>query len=129
MESEGRNGTVTAFRHPFLQTWGLSVGEFFCIFIFFLSNAVKDHFFDKEIEENTNDKTQKFSPFIFFPASILHILHRCFIFLSLIFTTPSSYQMICGSKLIFTCLLSRIFLKRILPWYKWLSVLIMVIGE
>ena len=132
MESEGRNGTVTIFRHPFLQTWGLSAGEFSCLFIFFLWNSVKDHFCDKKMEENDPKKpkkTQKFNPFIFLPASIMHVTFRCFIFLSLTFTTPGSYQMLAGTILVFTCILSRIFLKRILSWIKWLGVLIIVNGE
>ena len=129
LESEGRNGTVTIFRHPFLQTWGLSVGEFGCLFIFFLWNSVKDHPLDKDIDEVTKPKTQKFSAFIFLPASIMHVTFRCFIFLSLTFTTPGSYQMLAGTILVFTCILSRIFLKRILSWIKWLGVLIIVIGE
>ena len=114
----------------FIECCAMVGGLFFCLFIFFLWNLVKDHLFDKKIEEDDNkSKAQKFSPFIFLPASIMHVIFRCLIYLSLINTTPASFQMIAGSVLVFTCILSRIFLKRILTWIKWLGVFIIVIGK
>ena len=132
MESEGKNGTVTVFRHPFVQCWGLSVGEFSCLLLFFLWNAIKGYFSDNDDndeKEKSKSKSSKFNPFIFLPASILHLTYRCLIFLGLNFTTPSSFQMLSSSNIIFTCILSRIFLKRILTWTKWLGVLTIVIGK
>ena len=129
LESEGRNGTETVFKHPFLQCWGLSVGEFACILIFLIWNSIKDHISDEEIQEATKKPKSSFSPFLFLPAAILHLTSRSLIFLALTFTTASSFQMLSGSNIIFTCVLSRIFLKRVLPWTKWLGVLTIVIGD
>ena len=160
LSSEGKNGDVHLFRHPFLQTWGLSVGEFSCIII---SLALKAWKSKKETpDQDTNnegwsfiiiysDETDfiqfyfrntcpakfifiismttcffkekpQFNPFIFLPAAIFHQSSRCLIFLSLTFTSASSYQMLSGSNLIFTCIWGRIFLKKPLPWHKWMGV-------
>ena len=139
--SEGKDGKNHVFRHPFLQTWGLSVGEFACIFITLGWNFWKDYrsknVHKETTTENNNEvkdaKTQskaelEFSPFIFLPAAIFHQGSRCLIFMALIFTTASSYQILSGSNLIFACILSKIFLKKVLPWHKWIGVLI-IIGE
>ena len=137
--SEGKNGKSHIFRHPFLQTWGLSVGEFACIFITLVWNlwkgqGTKNDQNDTTTENNNKVKDTKtqskeeleFSPFIFLPAAIFHQGSRCLIFMALIFTTASSYQILSGSNLIFACILSKIFLKKVLPWHKWIGVLIII---
>ena len=95
--SEGRNGTAIfnddeqcssderLFRHPFLQTWGLSVGEFACILIFLPWNAYKNR--KSKVEDETVKKPVKFNPLIFLPAAIMHCSSRGLAFLSLTFTT------------------------------------------
>ena len=130
-ESEGTNGKTKPFRHPFLQCWGLTLGEFTCMFIFFIVNILKKYF--KRNSENESDVQEQsslpFNPFLFLPASILHITSRSFSYIALTQTTASSFQILCGCNLIFTCILSRIFLKRILLWTKWLGVFIIIIGK
>jgi hypothetical protein len=37
IESENREGNVTAFNHPFLQSGFMFVGEFMCLIAFFIS--------------------------------------------------------------------------------------------
>ena len=137
--SEGKNGKNHIFRHPFLQTWGLSLGEFACFFItigwnFWKGRATKNDENDSTTENNNEVKDAKtqskeelaFSPFIFLPAAIFHQGSRCLIFMALIFTTASSYQILSGSNLIFACIFSKIFLKKVLPWHKWIGVLIII---
>ena len=58
LSSEGKNGDVHLFRHPFLQTWGLSVGEFSCIII---SLALKAWKSKKETpDQDTNNEEWSF---------------------------------------------------------------------
>ena len=122
--SEGKNGTTKPFRHPFLQCWGLTLGEFSCLFIFFIGNILKKS--ETEVQEQNKSA---FNPFLFLPASILHTISRSFMYIALTQTTASSFQIICGCNLIFTCVLSRIFLKGILSWTKWIGVFIIIIGK
>ena len=123
-ESEGKNGTIRTFRHPFFQCWGLTLGEFSCILIFYFGNVLKK--FETDVKEPNKPS---FNPFLFLPASIMHVINRSFVYIALTQTTASSFQIICGCNLIFTCILSRIFLKRILSWTKWLGVFIIIIGK
>ena len=107
----GINGEERPFRHPFLQTWALSVGEFTCILIFLAWNAFKRNH-SKSYEVNDDDKVEEsnsqqgFSPLLFLPPAILHLTSRCLGYLSLTLTTASSYQMLAGSNLVFTCIFS-----------------------
>ena len=101
---------------------------------FWRGQATKNEENDSSTENNnkvTDAKTQskeelKFSPFIFLPAAIFHQGSRCLIFMALIFTTASSYQILSGSNLIFACIFAKIFLKKVLPWHKWIGVLIII---
>jgi len=126
-ESEGRNGTTKAFRHPFLQCWGLTLGEFSCILFFFFGEILNQLKKSNGVEQS-HSNARSFSPFLFLPASLLHIANRCFMYIGLTLTTASSFQIMCGCNLIFTCALSRIFLKNILSWTKCIAVCIIVIG-
>ena len=50
------------------------------------------------------------------------------LYVGLSLTSASSYQMIRGSTIIFTGLASRVFLRKHLFWYKWVGMLIILIG-
>ena len=121
--SEGKEGKSHIFKHPFLQTWGISVGEFSCILLKLAWNLIKNR---SSYSETENNNQIDYSCFLFLPTAILHQGSRCLIYMSLIFTTASSYQFLSGSTLIFTCIFSKIFLRKALPWYKWFSIVIIV---
>ena len=121
--SEGKEGKNHIFKHPFLQTWGISVGEFSCILAISTWSLIKNRNCHNETENNNQ---LDHSYFLFLPTAILHQGSRCLIYMSLIFTTASSYQFLSGSTLIFTCIFSKIFLRKALPWYKWFSIVIIV---
>ena len=55
LSSEGKNGDVHLFRHPFLQTWGLSVGEFSCIIISLALKAWKSKKETPDQDTNTEE--------------------------------------------------------------------------
>ena len=124
--SEGKNGTTHIFRHPFLQTWGLSFGEFTCILISIAWSLFKTRNSNDESETATNNELE-FSPFIFLPAAIFHQTSRCFISMALVFTTASSFQILSGSNLIFACIFSKIFLRETeITMHKWIGVFIIL---
>ena len=121
--SQGKEGKNHIFKHPFLQTWGISVGEFSCILLILAWSLIKNR---NCLNETENNNQLDYSYFLFLPTAILHQGSRCLIYMSLIFTTASSYQFLSGSTLIFTCIFSKIFLRKALPWYKWFSIVIIV---
>ena len=102
----------------------------------------KDDFNPKEhLEENnlknkneTNNGDElssklgwKKSWILFFPA-LCDILASTVLYIGLSLTKASSYQMLRGSVIIFTGLLSRIFLNRRLKWYQWLAMAVILLG-
>ena len=125
-ESVGINQESHPFQHPFLQCWGLSVGEASCFILFLVSNAFKKR--NDIHEDSKKDDCSSFSPFLFIPAAILHLTSRILIFIGLLLTSASSFQMLSGCNLIFTCIFSRIFLKKSLPWYKWFAIFVITSG-
>jgi len=148
LKSVGIDGEERYFHHPFLQAWGLSIGEFICILIYFAFNYLrKSTTLDNEEEkQNLNEKNESqkkeenieernespkkksFSPFLFVPPAIMHLISRSLGYMALTLTSASSYQIISGSNLIFVCILSRIFLKKILTWTKWIGVFFISMG-
>jgi len=124
--SVGQDGEEREFKHPVLQCWGLSVGEAACILLFLTDNFLKER---RRREKETEEKEKiPFNIFLFVPPAILHLTSRVFTFIALTLTTASSFEMLTGTNLIFVSILSRVFLKRVLPWYKWFAILVISIG-
>ena len=78
-------------------------------------------------ETEVKDKTP-FNIFLFIPPAVLHLTSRIFTFIALTLTTASSFEMLTGANLIFVSILSRIFLKKSLTWYKWFAILVISVG-
>ena len=124
--SVGRDGEEREFKHPVLQCWGLSVGEAICILLFLAINFCKEQRQRKK-ETEVKEKTP-FNIFLFLPPAVLHLTSRIFTFIALTLTTASSFEMLTGTNLIFVSILSRIFLKKSLAWYKWFAILVISVG-
>ena len=122
-DSTGIDGTTRKFQHPVLQCWGLSLGEASCILLLLAYYALR-----KQPDPQEKAEKRSFNPLLFIPAAILHLTSRVLCFLGLILTSASSFQMLSISNLIFTCLLSKIFLHKSLPWYKWFGICVITIG-
>ena len=124
LSSEGSNKKNHLFIHPFLQLWGLAVGEFACIVLCLFWYLVKKQKADSSNE--SEGKRKKINPFLLFPPAMMEIFMLSTFFIALIFTTASSFQILSGANLIFGCIFSRIFLKRKLDLYQWIAVFITI---
>lgn len=71
---------------------------------------------------------QTFNPFIFWVASICDMLSTCLSYIALNYTSASSFQMLRGSVMVFTAILSVAFLRRRLTWKHWMGILTVVAG-
>ncbi|CAF1368669.1 unnamed protein product, partial [Didymodactylos carnosus] len=141
--------TNGSFEHPFLQATGMFLGEFLCLLVFKLiwystarhridqlklyetdvsSVAIKYWPINVKRETKLVEGDQKFNPLIFWVASIFDMLSTCLGYIALNYTTASSFQMLRGSVMIFTALLSVAFLGKKLTLYHWLGILTVVIG-
>ena len=71
---------------------------------------------------------QNFNPFIFWIPSICDMLSTCLSYVALNYTSASSFQMLRGSVMVFTALLSVVFLRKKLSVFHWLGIVTVVSG-
>ena len=130
LKSEGSDGIVRHFRHPVLQVWALTLAEFICLFLIPIISVYNFYVKSTLNEYNNLPSSEQFTTsytiWIFAPAAFMHVISRFLIFLSLTFTSASSYQMLWCANLIFTCVFSRIFLHKTLSFVKWFAVFLIV---
>eukprot|EP00761_Pharyngomonas_kirbyi_P000802 gb/GECH01000803.1/.p1 GENE.gb/GECH01000803.1/~~gb/GECH01000803.1/.p1 ORF type:complete len:445 (+),score=113.21 gb/GECH01000803.1/:1-1335(+) len=85
----------------------------------------------KETENNTNGTVgpvRLTNPFIFLPPAMLDLGGTTLSGIGLLWTTASIYQMLRGSVIVFTALLSFFFLRARLKLSEWLGIVVVVIG-
>lgn len=129
--SEGRDGKVRQFNHPFLQAVGMFLGELSCLLAFKL---VLWHYTRKarsgqavELPQSVTG-SREFSPFIFLPPAMCDLVGTSIMYVGLNLTYASSFQMLRGAVIIFTGLLSVAFLGRRLRGYEWVGILLVMCG-
>ena len=154
--SENSTGEKSAFNHPFLESSGQFFFEMLWIIIYWIFRLFHHCYIIcqdeedqwKDIESSPDEEegatearpspaekvfshengfSYKKSWMLIFPAFTDFCLSSM-LYMGLSLTTPSSYQMLRGSAVIFTALLSRMFLGRKLKTYKWFAVVIVAIG-
>ena len=138
----GSNGEEEKFNHPGLQSLGLNIVEICCL-LYLLSNSFecatqqgKENMNKEEnpqskegesngekesSQENENENTD-INIFHFLVPAIFHLAYRLLSFFALLYTSASSFVMLQGTNLVWSSILSKIFLKKSLPWYKWISI-------
>jgi len=120
--SQGITGESDDFDHPFFQALGMFFGEFLC-FPVFLYVTWRDKGTDKE------EKTSKnFNPWIFSITATCDMTATTLMYIGLNLTYASVYQMLRGSVVIFTGLLSMIVLGQRLAPFQWLGMLLVLLG-
>lgn len=118
-------GAPRVFDHPFLQAVGMFMGELTCLLVFHIMRVF-------HTRRNTLDQmdvgNQHFNPLIFLPAAMLDMLGTSTMYVGLNLTFASSFQMLRGAVMIFTALLSVIFLGRKIHSHMWLGMFTVLIG-
>ena len=132
-ESKGWHGEVHVFKHPWFQTLIMFTGEFLCIFGFLFQR----HSYRKKVAAGlvAKDENQKggnmdakvFQPILAIPT-ILDLLGTTFGGIGLVYCSASVWQMLRGSIIIFTGILSKLFLKRVMLPYRWFSICFTIAG-
>jgi len=129
MTSESVDGTKRPFNHPFLQATGMFLGEMLCMLAFWVTRWRANRqpagsSYPPLSEENA---PKKFNPLVFLPPALCDMTATSVQYIGLTLTYASSFQMLRGAVIIFTGILSTIFLKRKLAWFKWAG-MVWVIG-
>ena len=130
MDLSSANGHI--FNHPYFQTAGMFLGELFCIFYYFIYRK-----FVKEklpIHDPLNPVAPKkgclakMGKFVFIIPSFFDFSASTLMFLGLVLSAPSVYQMMRGFIMVVVALYSIIFLKLTLFRHQILGVVFAFIG-
>lgn len=125
-----------SFDHPFVQALGMFIGEFTClvVFTFLVKNATR-----RDLIEGIHGTPRARAPKIAtagpdFRRRILALPALCdmsatsCMYLGLTMTYASVFQMLRGSVVIFTGIMSVLFLKRKLHGFHWLGMILVLVG-
>jgi len=129
MVSKCTDGTVKPFNHPFLQACGMFLGEMLCMVAFWIIRWRKKREPQSAFPPiDDSNSPKKFNPFIFLPPALCDMTATSIQYIGLTLTYASSFQMLRGAVIIFTGILSTIFLKRKLQWFKWVGMILVIAG-
>lgn len=129
MKSQCTDGTVKPFNHPFLQACGMFLGEMLCMVAFWIVRWRKKREPQSAFPPiDDSNSPKKFNPFIFLPPALCDMTATSIQYIGLTLTYASSFQMLRGAVIIFTGILSTIFLKRKLQWFKWVGMILVIAG-
>ncbi|XP_076662224.1 transport and golgi organization 9 [Halictus rubicundus] len=126
---EGEDGQLRHFNHPFMQSSFMFVGEMLCLLVFKIVYAYYKRRDDGSVDNNPLSKgTRVFNPFILLIPALCDTCATSIMYIGLNMTYASSFQMLRGSVIIFTALLSMGFLDRKLESREWLGIGMVIIG-
>jgi len=128
---DSKNGSYD-FDHPFFQAAGMFVGELTCLAAFYIRLAQlrgqKDENGEDVLTEDEKPENQKWSPTIFMIPAACDMTGTSLMYVGLTMTSASIFQMLRGSVVIFTGILSVVFLGRKLEKFHWTSMFLVLIG-
>lgn len=130
IESYGKDDTVKRkFNHPFVQACIMFAGEFLCVVVFRLLFCYMKRKNDGSEDQNALTKGNRtFNRFVLLPPAMCDLVATSTMYVGLILTYASSFQMLRGSVIIFVALFSKIFLGRQLGIRRWIGILFIATG-
>jgi len=140
VRSENSEGEVVKFNHPFFQANVMMLGECLCMLVYVIywwagglekkPVAKRDTEHNGEDEESVSEAAGLGSPsvFLFLPPALCDVTATSMMYVGLTMTSAAQFQMLRGSIMIFVGLLSIIFLKKKLEWFRWAGMAVVVCG-
>ncbi|NXT06690.1 S35F6 protein, partial [Prunella fulvescens] len=107
------------------QAAGMFLGELSCLPVFYLLRLRDRRRADPALAPAPS---RPFNPLLFLPPALCDMAGTSIMYVALNMTSASSFQMLRGSLIIFTGLLSVAFLGRRLEWSHWLGILLTILG-
>ena len=120
VKSRNRSGAVASFDHPFSQVLCWFTGEAVCMIVF--------HLHQRCTTRETAVAPRRYSPLIFALPALLDTCASSAMYVGLTLTYASNFQMLRGSVVVFTGILSVLLLKRRMALYQWLGIFCVMIG-
>lgn len=126
--------TPIYFEQPIIQTLNMFLGEIACLLWLFIYRNSNDTGYIL-IDTNDNDvrplpeySSNYISSLLFFFPAICDSMSSTLMNLGLMFTSASIFQMLRGSMVIFTGIISTIFLQTKYNFNQWLSLIVICLG-
>eukprot|EP00727_Mastigamoeba_balamuthi_P013153 m51a1_g8460 hypothetical protein (420) ;mRNA; r:425930-427468 len=123
--SRGWGGDEHLFAHPWTQTLFMFWAESLCMVAFLI--VTFGPWKSKAAAKRPSGLLGLFPPLLAIPA-FLDLLGTSISSIGLLYTSASVWQMLRGSIIVFSCILSTIILKRKTPAYRWFAVAITICG-
>jgi len=128
VESKNSEGNLARFEHPLIQVASMFLGELCCMLAYFIYKAIKK-------EEKVDEASEGFIKFQNPRHGYLFIIPACcdccatgMMYFGLLWVSASMFQILRGSLIIFTGLLTVIWLRKKLEWYRWLGMFVILGG-
>ncbi|KAL6265703.1 hypothetical protein P5V15_002506 [Pogonomyrmex californicus] len=125
----GEDGQLRHFNHPFMQSSFMFFGEALCFIAFKIFYYYYNRRDDGSVDNNVLTKGSRlFNPFILLIPALCDMFATSIMYIGLNMTYASSFQMLRGSVIIFTGMLSVGFLKRKLKVREWIGIGFVITG-
>ncbi|KAK3885338.1 hypothetical protein Pcinc_010441 [Petrolisthes cinctipes] len=129
MEAENSAGDSVQFNHPYFQTEGMFVGEILCMIAFYVFRCISRHRRRSQMELSpSDDQSTQFPKRIFMIPACCDALATSTMYMGLVLTYASSFQMLRGAVIVFTGLFSVAFLGRRLRYFQWIGIFVLISG-
>lgn len=121
------------FEQPMIQTLNMFIGEIVCLLWLMMYNKHPNYTListdeTNEITQNNSHSVMTTSSFLLFFPAMCDSMSSTLMNLGLMFTSASIFQMLRGSMVIFTGIISCIFLNTKYTINQWLSLIIIFLG-
>jgi len=126
VRSENSEGEFVEFNHPIFQANVMMLGEMLCMLVYLIYIFCNRNKLE-ETEDTEKDKPKP-NPFLFLPPALCDVTATSMMYVGLNLTSASQFQMLRGSIMVFVGILSRIFLKKRLEWFRLLGMAVIVVG-
>ncbi|KAK3092644.1 hypothetical protein FSP39_005347 [Pinctada imbricata] len=131
-KSANNTSTPHEFDHPWFQTLIMFIGETLCFFGFCITRKRERDKHKNELPLNEEEIPQQFKNRLFqwvvAVPTVCDLIGTSLAGIGLVYVDASVWQMLRGSIIIFTGILSKIFLKRKLKWMHWSGMLVTMLG-
>jgi len=136
LESKNKHGVMAHFHHPYVQCCGMFIGEILCLIAFqilyccyHMGRTNEGEGTDIELSTPSLVRgNQNFSVFLFLPPAVFDMIGTSVMYLGLTLTYASSFQMLRGAVIIFTALLSMVFVGRKPKAHEWAGMFLIIAG-
>ena len=109
----------------YFQANVMMLGEMMCMLVYLIYIFCNRN----KLEDTDTDKDKpKPNPFLFLPPALCDVTATSMMYVGLNLTSASQFQMLRGSIMVFVGILSRIFLKKRLEWFRLLGMAVIVVG-